>query len=83
MKQIRSNRNSRAGCQIAWLITQTDLFKAALAGTPVSNMISAYGGIRWSTGMRGIYQYEETQSRTGGTIWNQTLRCIACMNNTG
>lgn len=67
---------SWAGYQIAWLITQTDMFKAAMAGAPVSNMISAYGGIRWATGMSRIYQYEETQSRIGGTIWDQTLRYI-------
>ncbi len=67
---------SWAGYQIAWLITQTDLYKAAMAGAPVSNMISAYGGIRWATGMSRIYQYEETQSRIGGTIWDQTLRYI-------
>ena len=67
---------SWAGYQIAWLITQTDMYKAAMAGAPVSNMISAYGGIRWSTGMSRIYQYEETQSRIGGTIWDQTLRYI-------
>ncbi len=67
---------SWAGYQIAWLITRTDMFKTAMAGAPVSNMISAYGGIRWSTGMSRIYQYEETQSRIGGTIWDQTLRYI-------
>jgi len=67
---------SWAGYQIAWLITQTDMFKAAMAGAPVSNMISAYGGIRWSTGMSRIYQYEQTQSRIGGTIWDETLRYI-------
>ncbi len=67
---------SWAGYQIAWLITKTDLFKAAMAGAPVSNMISAYGGIRWATGMSRIYQYEQTQSRIGGTIWNETLKYI-------
>ena len=67
---------SWAGYQIAWLITRTDLFRAAMAGAPVSNMISAYGGIRWVTGMSRIYQYEETQSRIGGTIWDKTLRYI-------
>ena len=67
---------SWAGYQIAWLITRTDMYKAAMAGAPVSNMFSAYGGIRWSTGMSRIYQYEETQSRIGGTIWDETLRYI-------
>ncbi len=67
---------SWAGYQIAWLITRTDMFKAAMAGAPVSNMVSAYGGIRWSTGMSRIYQYEETQSRIGGTLWEKTMLYI-------
>ncbi len=67
---------SWAGYQITWLITQTDLFRAAMAGAPVTNMISAYGGIRWSTGLSRIYQYEETQSRIGGTLWEMPLRYI-------
>lgn len=75
-KNIGLQGQSWAGYQIAWLITRTDMYKAAMAGAPVSNMISAYGGIRWATGMSRIYQYEETQSRIGGTIWDKTLRYI-------
>ncbi len=67
---------SWAGYQIAWLITQTDLFRAAMAGAPVTNMISAYGGIRWATGLSRIYQYEETQSRIGGTLWEMPHRYL-------
>ena len=67
---------SWAGYQIAWLITRTDLYRAAMAGAPVSNMVSAYGGIRWATGLSRIYQYEETQSRIGGTLWEMPLRYI-------
>ena len=67
---------SWAGYQIAYLITQTGMFRAAMAGAPVTNMTSAYGGIRWATGLSRIYQYEETQSRIGGTPWDQTLRYI-------
>ena len=29
-------------------------------------MTSAYGGIRWQTGMSRLFQYERTQSRIGG-----------------
>ena len=60
----------------AWLITQTDLFAAAISGAPVSNMISAYGGIRWGTGMSRQFQYERTQSRLGGTLWEATPRFV-------
>ncbi len=60
---------SWGGYQVAWVITRTDMFKAAMAGTPVSNMFSAYGGIRWGSGMSRQFQYEQTQSRLGGSMW--------------
>jgi dipeptidyl aminopeptidase/acylaminoacyl peptidase len=67
---------SWGGYQIAWLITQTDLYAAAFAGAPVSNMTSAYGGIRWGTGMSRMFQYEDTQSRIGGTLWEKPIHYI-------
>ena len=60
---------SWGGYQVAYLITKTDIYKAAGAGAPVSNMFSAYGGIRWDTGMSRQFQYEQTQSRIGATMW--------------
>ncbi|HEX5025722.1 MAG TPA: prolyl oligopeptidase family serine peptidase [Agriterribacter sp.] len=62
---------SWGGYQTAYVITQTKLFKAAWAGAPVSNMTSAYGGIRWETGMNRQFQYERTQSRIGATLWQK------------
>ncbi len=56
---------SWGGYQVAYLVTKTDMFKAAGAGAPVSNMTSAYGGIRWESGMSRQFQYEQTQSRIG------------------
>lgn len=67
---------SWGGYQVAYLITQTDMFKAAGAGAPVVNMTSAYGGIRWGTGMSRMFQYEQTQSRIGGTLWQKPLYYI-------
>ena len=67
---------SWGGYQIAYLVTQTDLFTCAYAGAAVSNMISAYGGIRWGTGMSRMFQYEHTQSRIGGTLWDNPLQFI-------
>lgn len=60
---------SWGGYQVAYLVTQTNMFKAAGSGAPVSNMFSAYGGIRWETGRSRQYQYEQTQSRLGATMW--------------
>jgi dipeptidyl aminopeptidase/acylaminoacyl peptidase len=69
--------HSWGGYQIAYMVTQTDMFAAAEAGAPVSNMTSAYGGIRWGSGMSRQFQYEKTQSRIGGTLWDAQQRYIA------
>jgi dipeptidyl aminopeptidase/acylaminoacyl peptidase len=45
------------------------MYAAAWSGAPVVNMTSAYGGIRWSTGMNRQFQYEKSQSRIGKTLW--------------
>lgn len=63
--------HSWGGYQIAHLVTKTDMFKCAEAGAPVVNMISAYGGIRWGSGMSRMFQYEKTQSRLGATLWER------------
>jgi dipeptidyl aminopeptidase/acylaminoacyl peptidase len=61
--------HSWGGYQVAYLVTRTHLFAAAEAGAPVANMTSAYGGIRWGTGISRQFQYEKTQSRIGATLW--------------
>lgn len=62
---------SWGGYQIAHLITRTNLYAAAWAGAPVVNMTSAYGGIRWGTGLNRQFQYEQSQSRIGATLWEK------------
>lgn len=66
--------HSWGGYQIAYLITKTDIFRCAEAGAPVVNMFSAYGGIRWGSGLSRMFQYEHTQSRIGGSIWEYPAR---------
>jgi dipeptidyl aminopeptidase/acylaminoacyl peptidase len=68
--------HSWGGYQDAYLITKSDIFKCAESGAPVVNMTSAYGGIRWGTGMSRMFQYEKTQSRIGGTLWEKPIRYI-------
>ncbi|MDX1938479.1 MAG: prolyl oligopeptidase family serine peptidase, partial [Flavihumibacter sp.] len=62
---------SWGGYQVAYLVTKTKLFAAAGAGAPVANMTSAYGGIRWGTGISRQFQYEKSQSRIGATLWEK------------
>ena len=67
--RIGMQGHSWGGYQTAYLVTQTDMFACAESGAPVSNMTSAYGGIRWGSGMSRMFQYERTQSRIGETLW--------------
>lgn len=75
-QRIGLQGQSWGGYQIAYLITQTNMFTAAMAGAPVANMISAYGGIRWETGKSRMFQYEHTQSRIGATLWDKPFQYI-------
>ncbi len=68
--------HSWGGYQISYMVTQTNIFAAAEAGAPVSNMTSAYGGIRWASGMVRQFQYEQTQSRLGDSLWEVPLRYV-------
>ncbi|GAB3904586.1 prolyl oligopeptidase family serine peptidase [Mucilaginibacter boryungensis] len=63
---------SWGGYQVAYLITATNMYAAAWAGAPVANMTSAYGGIRWESGVNRQFQYEKTQSRIGATLWDKS-----------
>ena len=62
---------SWGGYQTAYLVTRTNMFAAAGAGAPVGNMTSAYGGIRWESGMVRAMQYEHGQSRVGKSLWDE------------
>lgn len=70
-KNIGIQGQSWGGYQVSYLITATNMFKAAWAGAPVVNMFSAYGGIRWESGLNRQFQYEKTQSRIGATPWER------------
>jgi len=68
--------HSWGGYQIAYMVTQTNRFKAAAPGALVANMTSAYSGIRWGTGLPRQFQYERSQSRIGGSLWDYPLRYL-------
>jgi len=75
-ERLALDGQSWGGYQISWLVTRTNLFRCAYAGAPVSNMVSAYGGIRWESGMSRMFQYEHSQSRIGGTLWEKPVHYI-------
>jgi dipeptidyl aminopeptidase/acylaminoacyl peptidase len=75
-KAIGIQGHSWGGYQIAYMVTQTNRFRAAAPGALVANMTSAYSGIRWGTGLPRQFQYEHTQSRIGGNLWEYPMRFI-------
>lgn len=68
-ERIGLHGHSWSGYQTAFVVTETDIFNTAIAGAPVSNMTSAYSGIRWGSGMARQFQYEMQQSRLGRSMW--------------
>ncbi|MEO6444150.1 MAG: prolyl oligopeptidase family serine peptidase [Gemmatimonadaceae bacterium] len=76
VKAIGLAGQSWGGYQTAYLITQSNLFAAAVPNAPVANMTSAYGGIRWGSGLARSFQYEKTQSRIGGSLWEYPMRYL-------
>jgi dipeptidyl aminopeptidase/acylaminoacyl peptidase len=73
---IALHGHSWSGYQTAFVITQTNIFACAIAGAPVSNMTSAYSGIRLESGLARQMQYEQGQSRIGGSLWEYPERYI-------
>lgn len=76
-EKIGIDGQSWGGYQTAFLITRTDMFACAGSGAPVSNMTSAYGGIRWGSGDSRQAQYENGQSRIGRSLWEAPELYIA------
>jgi dipeptidyl aminopeptidase/acylaminoacyl peptidase len=70
-KKLGLHGHSWGGYGTAYMVTQTNMFVAAVAGAPVANMTSAYGGIRWESGIARQFQYEKSQSRIGGSLWEK------------
>ncbi|MBW3469406.1 alpha/beta hydrolase family protein [Arthrospiribacter ruber] len=61
--------HSWGGYQTSFLITQTDMFKAAAAGAPLTNMVSMYDLIYWNTGGGNMAIFEASQGRFKGGPW--------------
>ncbi|HTE47888.1 MAG TPA: prolyl oligopeptidase family serine peptidase, partial [Gemmatimonadaceae bacterium] len=58
--------HSWGGYQTAFLVTQTSIFKSAIAGAPLTDMVSMYGSIYWNTGGADQAIFESSQGRFKG-----------------
>lgn len=62
--------HSWGGYQTSFLITQTNIFKAAAAGAPLTNMISMYSLIYWNSGSTNQSIFESSQGRLTTGYWD-------------
>lgn len=69
-KNVAIHGHSWGGYQTSFLITQTDIFKAAVAGAPLTNMISMYSLIYWNTGSSNQSIFESSQGRLTTGYWD-------------
>ena len=70
-KRVGLHGHSWGGYQTAFTITQTDIFSAAIAGAPLTNMISMYSIIYKNTGGTNGAIFESSQGRFTGGPWEQ------------
>lgn len=61
--------HSWGGYQTAFLVTQTDIFHAAIAGAPLTDMVSMYSLIYKNSGGTNQAIFESSQGRFKGGYW--------------
>jgi dienelactone hydrolase len=60
--------HSWGGYQTAFLVTQTNIFKAAIAGAPLTDLVSMYSSVYWNTGGTNQAIFESSQGRFAGNF---------------
>ena len=69
-QHIGIHGHSWGGYQTAFLVTQTDMFRAAAAGAPLTDMISMYDMIYWNAGVGDMAIFEASQGRLTSGPWD-------------
>jgi dipeptidyl aminopeptidase/acylaminoacyl peptidase len=69
-QRVAIHGHSWGGYQTAFLVTQTDIFRAAIAGAPLTDMVSMYSLIYWNTGGTNQAIFESSQGRFAGGYWD-------------
>ncbi|MBL7761673.1 MAG: S9 family peptidase [Sediminibacterium sp.] len=70
--QVGIMGHSWGAYQTAFLVTQTDLFKAACAGAPLTDLISMSLSIYWNSGTPDQKIFETSQGRFDGPWYERT-----------
>ena len=62
--------------QTSFVVTQTDVFSAAVAGAPLTNMISMYNSMYWNSGGTDATIFEISQGRFPKPYWEDMEKFI-------
>jgi len=66
-KRVGIHGHSWGGYQTAFLVTQTNIFAAAIAGAPLTDMIAMYNAVYWNSGSANQPIFESSQGRFSGS----------------
>ena len=69
-KKIGIMGHSWGAYQTCFLATNTNLFAAAVAGAPLTDLVSMYGSVYWNSGIPETGHYETGQERMEVTLWD-------------
>lgn len=68
-KKVGLVGHSWGAYQTAFIVTQTDLFAGAVAGAPLTDLISMYLSVYWNAGVTDARIFEISQGRMGVPFW--------------
>ena len=68
-KRIGLIGHSWGAYQTSFIVTQTDLFAAGIAGAPLTNMMSMSMSIYWNSGQTDAWIFHESQGRMNRPFW--------------
>ena len=76
-KRVGLTGHSWGGYQTAFVVTQTDIFSAAVAGAPLTDLVSMYLSVYWNTGSTDARIFEISQGRMEVPFWEDIDAYIA------
>jgi dipeptidyl aminopeptidase/acylaminoacyl peptidase len=76
-KKVGLTGHSWGGYQTAFVVTQTDIFAAAVAGAPLTDLVSMYLSVYWNSGGTDARIFEISQGRMGVPFWEDVSAYIA------
>jgi dipeptidyl aminopeptidase/acylaminoacyl peptidase len=76
-KKVGLTGHSWGGYQTAFVVTQTDIFAAAVAGAPLTDLVSMYLSVYWNTGSTDARIFEMSQGRMAVPFWEDIDAYVA------